>query len=215
MLLILFFSDMPSLVYRTALEMMCNVALERRLGFLNLRNDSQEMIKIMTALKGYQTASNQAMYGLPWWKYLPASLSGVFTRLVEHKDTLFYTIGSLVDNSLQAEEEVNEVSILGQLLQNQALPLKEVKVSCVDYITAGVDTVGNTLIYAIYLISSQPRVQTKLRRELDEIDDDLLTPETIQNLTYLRACIKESFRMYPTASQIARLTEEPLPVTGG
>ena len=68
---------MPSLVYRTALEMMCNVALERRLGFLNLDNDSQDMIKIMTALKGYQTASNQAMYGLPWWKYLPASLSGV------------------------------------------------------------------------------------------------------------------------------------------
>ena len=93
-------SDMHSLVYRTALEMMCNVALERRLGFLNLDSDSQDMIKIMTALKGYHTASNQAMYGLPWWKYLPASLSGVFTRLVEHKDTLFYTIGNLVDNSL-------------------------------------------------------------------------------------------------------------------
>ena len=116
---------------------------------------------------------------------------------------------------LYSNEEVNEVSILGQLLQNHALPLKEVKVSCVDYITAGVDTVGNTLIYALYLISNQPRVQSKLRQELELNSDDLLTPETIHNLTYLKACIKESFRMYPTASQIARLTEEPLPVTGG
>ena len=207
---------MPSLVYKTALEMMCNVALERRMGFLNLDEDmSQDMIKIMTALKGYQTASNQAMYGLPWWKYLPASLSGVFTRLVEHKDTLFYTIGRLVDNSLGNEEDINDVSILGQLLKNKALPLQEVKVSCVDYITAGVDTVGNSLIYALYLISNNERVQSKLREELENHPNDLLTPECIQNLTYLRACIKESFRMYPTASQIARLTEEPLTVTGG
>lgn len=42
-----------------------------------------------------------------------------------------------------------------------------------------------------------------------------MTPDVIQSLTYLRACIKESFRMYPTASQIARLTEEPLQVSGG
>ena len=68
--------------------------------------------------------------------------------------------------------------------------------------TAGVDTVGNSLIYAIYLISLDERVQTKLRQELEEVD--LITPEVLQNLNYLKACIKESFRLYPTASQIAR-----------
>ena len=88
------------------------------MGFLTLETNSDEensdMVKILTALKGYQTASNQAMYGLPWWKYLPASLSGVFTRLVEHKDTLFYTIGSLVDGTLsQKKVAINETSILG------------------------------------------------------------------------------------------------------
>ena len=77
------------------------------------------------------------MYGLPLWKYLPVCLSGVFTRLVEHKDTLFYTIGRLVDESLNQNnmESIDENSILGQLLKNHSLPLQEVKVSCVDYIT--------------------------------------------------------------------------------
>ena len=74
---------------------------------------------------------------------------------------------------------------------------------------------GNSLIYALYLISNNERVQSKLREELENHPTDLLTPDCIQSLTYLRACIKESFRMYPTASQIARLTEEPLTVTGG
>ena len=92
---------------------------------------------MFTFLKGYQTAANQAMYGLPLWKYLPVCLSGVFTRLVEHKDTLFYTIGRLVDESLNQNnmESIDENSILGQLLKNHSLPLQEVKVSCVDYIT--------------------------------------------------------------------------------
>ena len=83
------------------------------------------------------------MYGLPLWKYLPVCLSGVFTRLVEHKDTLFYTIGRLVDESLNQNnmESIDENSILGQLLKNHSLPLQEVKVSCVDYIT------GNYITY--------------------------------------------------------------------
>ncbi len=40
------------------------------------------------------------MYGLPWWKYVPSNLSGVFTQLVKHKDDLFNTIGSLVDETM-------------------------------------------------------------------------------------------------------------------
>merc|ERR1719245_1293014 len=113
-----------TLVYKAGLEMMCNVALERRMGFLN-NNMNTECGKIMTALKGYQTASSQAMYGLPWWKYLPGRFSGVFTRLVEHKDTLFNTIGQLVDESLSENESIVEESILGQLLNNHRLPIKE------------------------------------------------------------------------------------------
>ena len=62
--------------------------------------------------KGYQTASNSAMYGLPFWKYVPAKLSGVFTQLVTHRDNLFYTIGSLVDGTT-ASGNVNDLSILG------------------------------------------------------------------------------------------------------
>ena len=45
--------------------------------------------------------------------------------------------------------------------------------------------------------------------------DSDLTQDTISTLTYLKACVKESFRMYPTASQIARLTEKALAVSGG
>ena len=64
-------------------------------------------------IKGYQTASNSAMYGLPFWKYVPPKLSTVFTQLVTHRDNLFYTIGSLVDETT-ASGDVHDLSILGK-----------------------------------------------------------------------------------------------------
>ena len=73
-----------------------------------------------------QSSSNDAMYGLPLWKYLPVYCSPVFTSLVRHKDTLFEIIGNIVDESLadmnaaegEEEEKENDFSILRQLLRN-------------------------------------------------------------------------------------------------
>ena len=78
-------------------------------------------------------------------------------------------------------------------------------------ILAGVDTVGNSLLYTLWLISQDQRVQTKLRQELQFLTAD----ELLHNTTYLKACVKETFRMFPTASQIARLTEEPTTLKNG
>ncbi len=45
---------MANYIYQTGLEMMCNVALERRMGFLDSDNISKEVEAIMVALRGYQ-----------------------------------------------------------------------------------------------------------------------------------------------------------------
>ena len=62
------------------------------------------------------------MYGIPFWKYVHPCLSSIFTQLVKNRDTLFYTIGSLVDGSIKenAKEDtkgaIHENSILGEFL---------------------------------------------------------------------------------------------------
>jgi cytochrome P450 len=44
---------------------------------------------------------------------------------------------------------------------------KDIKASVVDYIIAGVDTIGNSIIFTIALIAKHPNVQKKLQQELD------------------------------------------------
>lgn len=41
--------------------------------------------------------------------------------------------------------------------------MQDVKASVVDYITAGVDTIGNSIIFALALIAGDPRVQRSLQ----------------------------------------------------
>jgi ecdysone 20-monooxygenase len=213
------------LVYRAGLETVSNVALERRMGFLDAKiSDNTKLI--LDSIQGYQSSSNEAMYGLPLWKYVPVFCSSVFTNLVKHKDTLFRIIGQIVDESLVkmekvAEEDVDldqEKGILRQLLRNQELKVSDVKASVVDYITAGVDTIGNSIIFAMAHIAKHRDVQRKLQEELDLIIpgiDEEITHDKISKMKYLRACVTESFRLFPTASQLARIVEEETVVSDG
>ena len=94
----------------------------------------------------------------------------------------------------------------------------DVKASVVDYITAGVDTIGNSIIFALALIAGDARVRLALQSELDRVlpgRDEEVTPDKISRMKYLRACVTESFRLFPTASQLARIIEEDTEVAGG
>ena len=198
------------MIYKTGLEAVCMVALERRMGFLvpSLGFSTQKIIDCVT---GYQKSSSELMYGLPFWKYLPTCFSGFFNNLMTCKDYLFQTFAAIVDETMELNEKEggDPDSILTSLLNVSAVEVKDVKASVVDYITAGMDTIGNSMIFLIANLAVHPAVQTKLQAELDTVlpNRSDISPEKLRELTYLKACVMESFRMFPTASQIARITE--------
>ena len=110
--------NFKDLIYRTGLEAVCMVALERKMGFLepSLPFNTQT---IVDCVSGYQKSSTEAMYGLPLWKYLPLRFSSCFNNLMKCKDTLFETFSAIVDETIAINEEngENEDSILSTLLQ--------------------------------------------------------------------------------------------------
>merc|ERR1719495_2086956 len=111
------------------------------------------------------------MYGLPFWKYLPATFSSCFNNLMTCKDYLFQTFAAIVDDTMKINEDEggNPDSILTSLLNVKEVDTKDVKASVVDYITAGMDTIGNSLIFIIANLASHPEFQTKLQQEIDEL----------------------------------------------
>ena len=211
------------LVYRAGLETVSNVALERRMGFLDSSDLSGDTKLILDAIQGSQSASNDAMYGYSLlFSKMPIWCSTALTSLCRHRDNLCRAVGNIVDATISGDSEEKETdgeetSILRQLLKNPELSQKDVKASVIDYITAGVDTIGNSIIFALGLVAKHAEVQRKLQEELERVlvRGEDITAEKILDLKYLRACVNESFRLCPTASQIARITTEDMWVGDG
>lgn len=88
---------------------------------------------------------------------------------------------------------------------------------------AGHDTTGNTIAYALYLVSQYPEAQCRLEAELDAAQL-LVTPwrpvpremafEDLPRLPYLQAVVREAMRMYPVAPIVSRVSEQDVQLGG-
>ncbi len=97
---------LKELIYLAGLEGVSLVCLERRLGFLSDELSGEAKL-ILESVKGYQSASNSTMYGVPIWKWLPAWLPGSPLRdLMKSKDTLYDIIGRHFDEKIEEDQEV-------------------------------------------------------------------------------------------------------------
>jgi len=86
----------------------------------------------------------------------------------------------------------------------------EVKSNVFLFMIVGHETVSTTLAYCTYILAKKPDIQTKLQKEIDELDYD-----RIINNNYLDLFIREVLRMFPIAIQaISRECNEDTNVCG-
>lgn len=76
-----------------------------------------------------------------------------------------------------------------------------VKATCLNLMSGGSDTTAVMLTWALSLLLNNPQVLRKAREELDlHIGKDRrVTESDINNLVYLQAIVKETFRLYPAS----------------
>lgn len=69
-----------------------------------------------------------------------------------------------------------------------------------NFLIAGRDTTALLLSWFFYQLSSQPDVESRIRREIDDVvgDEGELTFDALKRLTYLQHVIQESLRLYPS-----------------
>lgn len=83
------------------------------------------------------------------------------------------------------------------------------------FVVAGHETSANVLAWAYYLLALHPLMQTRIREEIRDIRaDGPVTYEDVQQMPLLRAHIKETLRLYPSAAFFARDADADLQVKG-
>ncbi|WP_288941985.1 cytochrome P450 [uncultured Roseovarius sp.] len=81
------------------------------------------------------------------------------------------------------------------------------------FVVAGHETSANALAWGYYLLALHPRMQTRIRQEIRKIAPDApVTYEDVQHMPLLRAHIKETLRLYPSAAFFARDASDDLQI---
>jgi len=81
------------------------------------------------------------------------------------------------------------------------------------FVVAGHETAANTLAWGYYLLALYPKVQATIRQEiLDACPDGPVTYEALEQMPRLKAHVRETLRLYPSAAFFARDAEEDITI---
>ncbi|XP_015112054.1 ecdysone 20-monooxygenase isoform X2 [Diachasma alloeum] len=204
------------LAYRMGLESTCTLILGRHLGFLN-STSGNITARLAQAVRVHFTASRDAFYGLPLWKVMPTT---AYKELIESEDEIYNIVSELLDTTIceqmnDAKDEAVE-AVFKSILREKNLDMRDKKAAIIDFIAAGIHTLGNTLVFMFHLIGSNPRVQKILHEEVETLAPRNCDIEVqdLRSAKYLRACVQEGFRVIPTAPCIARILDDSIELSG-
>lgn len=98
----------------------------------------------------------------------------------------------------------------------EGLSESEVGANIVTFIGAGHETTANTLTWALYLLSQDPRIRAEVEREADAVGDDTVAAALAgDRLAMTRAVIEETMRLYPAVPSLTRTAIADDAVPGG
>ncbi|KAJ4721694.1 putative Cytochrome P450 [Melia azedarach] len=152
-------------------------------------------------------------------------LTGMTSRLERNFQEFDAFLQELIEERLDPKNSKTEEDIMDVLLQLQKqrefkieLALDHVKGVLMDVVIGGTDTGAATVIWAMTYLMKNPRVMKRAQEEVRQVvknKDSILHENDVQRLQYLKAVVKESMRLQPTAPLLVpRETIEKCTVAG-
>ncbi|XP_059470786.1 probable cytochrome P450 CYP44 [Neocloeon triangulifer] len=210
------------LIGKWSLESAGAVCFERKLGCLDEGRGEDRAQQMVDANKRIFKLSGELKFSLPIYKYISTPK---WKELVKAEDLFFSLASSIVKETIQEikkmksgdeEGKKKKYSFLGYLLSQPDLTSSDVDIITLSLFGDGLSTTTPFLLNCLRSLADNPEVQEKLRAEIKEAvrEDGSLKPEIFNNLPYLRAFIKEAFRVYPNGTEVSRIIPEDLELSG-
>ncbi|CAL8301059.1 unnamed protein product [Gadus morhua 'NCC'] len=206
-------ANMQEELYKFGFESVAAVVFEARLGCLQDRVP-EETLRFIAALNAMWRLSEPVLL-LPCWT---RGLLPYWGRFVRAWDDITQIADGLIERRLLVLEERSRrgapapegAGLLTALLTSKTLPREEVYTTVTELLLGGVDTTSNTLCWALYHLSRDPRAQHLLHQEALSECPDLQEPmaDHLTRLPYLKAVVKETLRLYPVVPGNGRLVLE-------
>ncbi|XP_004053505.2 25-hydroxyvitamin D-1 alpha hydroxylase, mitochondrial [Gorilla gorilla gorilla] len=213
--------DVAGEFYKFGLEGIAAVLLGSRLGCLEAQvpPDTETFIRAV----GSVFVSTLLTMAMPHW--LRHLVPGPWGRLCRDWDQMFAFAQRHVErreaeaamrNGGQPEKDLESGAHLTHFLFQEELPAQSILGNVTELLLAGVDTVSNTLSWALYELSRHPEVQTALHSEITAAlspGSSAYPPATVlSQLPLLKAVVKEVLRLYPVVPGNSRVPDKDIHV---
>uniref|UniRef100_A0A1I8NQL9 Cytochrome P450 n=1 Tax=Stomoxys calcitrans TaxID=35570 RepID=A0A1I8NQL9_STOCA len=189
---------------RWTLESVSVVALDKQLGLIGRNRDNPEAKLLFKSLTELFVYSMELELKPSIWKYYTTPTMKKVTESLDHITEITKKYIEEAIERIESEQKMDlpekpesEKSVLEKLVK---IDKKIAMVMAMDMLMAGVDTTSSTFTGLLLCLAKNPDKQAKLREEVRKLlpEKDSEFDETVFNhMPYLKACIKESLRMYP------------------
>ncbi|XP_067000510.2 probable cytochrome P450 49a1 [Anabrus simplex] len=193
--------DFLNEIHKWSLESIARVALDVRLGCLDGDSNSETQKLIDAVITFFHNVGILELkvpfwriFNTPTWIQFINSLDIITNMTAKH-------IGQALER-LQARGPISsesDSSLLERILAQNPDP-KTACVLALDMFLVGIDTTSTAVASILYQLSLHPDKQEKLYQEISNVlptSETPLTAQCLEQMTYLKASIKETLRMYP------------------
>jgi len=193
-------SVLPEMV-QLAAEIICRILFGTQIS-------AEQIGQLIADFTDYYQVTEQtdfnAFFGLPSW--MPGKKSGKVSQATQ-------TIHAIFDKIIAENEKTGDTdTLLAKFLKLQShtetastLTREQIRHEIIVLFMVGYETTANTLAWAWYLISQCPEVEQRLHEEVDSVLGNRSASFTdVANLTYTRAIIEETMRLYPPIPVLSR-----------
>ncbi|XP_045729039.1 25-hydroxyvitamin D-1 alpha hydroxylase, mitochondrial isoform X2 [Mirounga angustirostris] len=213
--------DVAGEFYKFGLEGIAAVLLGSRLGCLEaeMPPDTETFIRAV----GSVFVSTLLTMAMPAW--LHRLVPGPWGRLCRDWDQMFAFAQQHVErreaevalrSKGKPEEDMGSGAHLTYFLFREELPAPSILGNVTELLLAGVDTVSNTLSWALYELSRHPEVQKALHSEITAAlgpgSNAHPSAAALSQLPLLKAVVKEVLRLYPVVPGNSRVPDKDVRV---
>ncbi|XP_013089341.2 cytochrome P450 10-like [Biomphalaria glabrata] len=209
--------ELEDMFYRYAAESIAVVTFNTRLRLFD-QNPNEKSVQIVEASKAALQATQDSVFGKSFahkwyknstYKMFEEAIGIIRSVSAAHVSQAQTALENKVKSGQLKEDEPN---LLLSLLSEKDLTQEDIVVIMATLYSAGTDSTAKNIQVFLYNLAKNPEKQELLRREIFENvgKNGPLSAKALSNMVYLKAALKESFRLnFPTSVGMMReLTED-------
>ncbi|KAH8252497.1 hypothetical protein KR032_000270 [Drosophila birchii] len=208
-------------LYKWALESVGRVSLDTRLGCLSPEG-SEEAQQIIDAINTFFWAVPELELRMPLWRVYPTKAYRSFVKALDQFTAIcMKNIGKTMDKA-DADEAQGlpkseaDISIVERIVRKTG-NRKLAAILALDLFLVGVDTTSVAASSTIYQLAKNPEKQQRLFDELQKVfphREAEINQNVLEQMPYLRACVKETLRMRPVVIANGRSLQSDAVING-